>query len=75
MEITNEVKEVISKDPALCDYWAAASKCFYPNEWRKSKLSREEEDKLPKCNPNGICQKCKPDSTLCKSRPNLYKKG
>lgn len=75
MEISREVREVISRDPSLCNNWADAGLCYYPNGWRNFKGDKR---KLQKCRcswkGNILCKKCVPDKVLWEGSPRLFKK-
>jgi len=59
---SSEIMKIISKDSSLCNNWAGG-KCYSPDGFRNSKLTEEQENKLPDCI-------CKPG--LYAARPLLF---
>lgn len=73
-EISDETKGIISKDPSLCNNWAA-SRCYYPSGWRNFKGDKNNLEKC-KCQWKGniLCNKCEPDTVLYESHPSYFEK-
>jgi len=68
----NKVKEAISKEPSLCDFWLA-SRCFHSfGGWRKNDTVDIHDSNIPKCEPKGLCEKCQPDRVLYECSPGKY---
>jgi len=69
----DKTKEIISKDPSLCEYWCE-SRCFFEiGGWRNnSNLNNIHDPNIPKCNFNKICDKCKPDTVLYSTKKSYY---
>ena len=69
------IKKIISKDPKLCNNWAA-SICYFPGGWRDSKLNSEN---LPTCicsyKGDMMCDRCEPDRVLLECKSDYFKEN